>query len=57
MASLGFSDKIKENTKDLNSMEELLGKGLKMPFNNTNAGARKLMFSVFYPYHVNIMIF
>ena len=44
-ATTGFFDKIKENTKDITSMEQLLGKGLKMPFNNTNAGARKLMFA------------
>ena len=46
MASLGFSDRIEENTKDLKSMEQLLGKSLKQPFSNTNAGARKLMHSV-----------
>lgn len=46
MAGLGFSDKILENTKDLKSMEHMLGKGLMQPFNNTNAGSRKIMFSV-----------
>lgn len=39
MAGLGFSEKIEENTKNINSLEEILGKGLMMPFNNTNAGA------------------
>ena len=46
MAGLGFSDKISENTKNLPSMEHMLGKGLMQPFNNTNAGSRKIMFSV-----------
>ena len=46
MAGLGFSDKIAENTKNLQSMEHMLGKGLMQPFNNTNAGSRKIMFSV-----------
>lgn len=46
MAGLGFSDKIAENTKNLPSMEHMLGKGLMQPFNNTNAGSRKIMFSV-----------
>ena len=44
MASLGFSDKVQEYTAGL-SMEQLLGKGLRMPFNNTNSGARKIMYS------------
>lgn len=44
MASLGFSEKIEENTKDLKSLEQMLGKGLRQPFNNTNAGARKIMY-------------
>lgn len=44
MASLGFSEKVASNAERINSMEEMLGKGLMMPFNNTNAGARKLMF-------------
>ena len=46
MAGLNFSDKIQENSKDLNSLENLLGKSLKQPFTNANAGARKLMHSV-----------
>lgn len=44
MPSLDFSEKIEQNTKNLPSMEHLIGKGLRMPFNNTNAGARKIMF-------------
>jgi hypothetical protein len=39
MAKLGFVDNIKENTKDINSMEQLLGASLLQPFTNTNAGA------------------
>lgn len=39
MAKLGFVDKINENTKDLQSMEQLLGMTLMQPFANTNAGA------------------
>lgn len=40
MAKLGFVDKIKENTQDINSMEQLLGLTLMQPFANCNAGAR-----------------
>ena len=46
MAGFSFSDKIAENAKDLPSIEAALGKSLKQPFTNTNAGARKLMHSV-----------
>lgn len=46
MAGLGFSDKIAQNTQNLQSMEHMLGKGLMQPFNNTNAGSRKIMFSI-----------
>lgn len=44
MASLNFSDKINEVTKDIKSPEQVLGNGLRQPFNGTNAGARKIMF-------------
>ncbi len=46
MASLNFSERINENSKNVTSMEQILGKSLTQPFTNTNAGARKLMFSV-----------
>ena len=46
MASLGFSERVEEYSKDLKSPEQLLGKSLKQVFTNTNAGARKLMHSV-----------
>lgn len=43
MAKLDFSDKVKEASDKLDSMEQMLGKGLLQPFTNTNAGARKIM--------------
>ena len=46
MASLNFSEKVEENSKDFHSLEQMLGKSLRQPFTNTNAGARKLMHSV-----------
>jgi DNA-directed RNA polymerase beta subunit len=46
MADLGFSDKIAENTKNITTREQLLGKGLLQPFNNTNSGSRKIMHSI-----------
>lgn len=46
MATFGFTEKIEENTKDLPSMEHIIGKGLIQPFNNTNSGARKILFSL-----------
>lgn len=45
MAGLEFSDKIKEYSKNINNIEEMLGKGLLQPFNGANAGARKIMHS------------
>ena len=45
MAGLDFSQKIEEVSKDINSMEQMLGKGLLQPFNGCNAGARKIMHS------------
>ena len=45
MAGFGFSDKIKDVTSyEGFKIENILGKGLLQPFNNTNAGARKIMF-------------
>lgn len=46
MAGLNFSEKVEANSKDLNSIEQMMGKSLKQPFTNTNAGSRKLMHSV-----------
>ncbi len=40
MAKLGFVDSIKENTKDVTSLEQILGATLLQPFSNTNAGAK-----------------
>lgn len=55
MAKLGFVDNIKENSKDIDSMEQLLGASLLQPFTNTNAGARKLMHTV-HKHHVFSLI-
>ena len=46
MAGLNFSEKVEENSKDFHSLEQMLGKSLRQPFTNTNAGARKLMHSI-----------
>lgn len=43
MAGLDFSSKITEVSKDITSLEQMLGSGLMQPFNNANAGARKIM--------------
>ena len=39
MANLNFSEKTEENTKSITSREQLLGKSLRQPFTNTDAGA------------------
>lgn len=39
MANLNFSERIEENSKDITSIEQVLGKSLRQPFTNTNAGA------------------
>lgn len=44
MAQLGFSDKIAEISKTIETPEHMLGKGLLQPFNGANAGARKIMY-------------
>lgn len=44
--ALNFSERVEENAKDLPSIDHMLGKGLMMPFSNTNAGARKIMYNV-----------
>lgn len=43
MAGLDFSEKIQEASKNINNLEQMIGKGLMQPFNGTNAGARKIM--------------
>lgn len=55
MASLGFSERVEEYSKDLKSPEQLLGKSLKQVFTNTNAGARKLMHSVHIEHMLQLM--
>ena len=44
--AIDFSDKIAEASKNITSIEQMLGKGLRQPFNGANAGSRKLMNSV-----------
>lgn len=44
--ALNFSDKIASATKDIDSMEQILGLGLMQPFTNTNSGSRKIMFEI-----------
>ena len=46
MAGINFTEKVEEFAKDLPSLEHMLGSGLNQPFSNTNAGARKIMYSV-----------
>ena len=43
MAGLDFSNKIAEATENITSLEQMLCSGLLQPFNNANAGARKIM--------------
>lgn len=47
MSSLNLRDEINQSLKGrIEETEELLGKGIMMPFNNTNSGSRKLMYAV-----------
>lgn len=41
-----FTEKVEEAQKRVPVMENMLGKGLLQPFNNTNSGARKIMHGV-----------
>ena len=43
--ALNFLEKMDEASKNINRPEEMLGRGLRQPFNGCNAGARKVMFS------------
>ena len=46
-SSLNLQDEVNQSINGrVNHLEELLGKGIMMPFNNTNSGSRKLMYSV-----------
>ena len=38
MAGLDFSNKSKEVSQNIKSVEQMLGKGLRQPFNGANAG-------------------
>lgn len=55
MADLNIIDNILESSKRLKSKEQMLGKGLNMPFNALNAGARKLMFSTQMDHRVELL--
>ena len=43
--ALNFLEKMDEASKNISKPEEMLGRGLRQPFNGCNAGARKVMFS------------
>lgn len=45
MGSLTFLDQMEEVSGNIKSPEQMLGRGLRQPFNGCNAGARKIMFS------------
>ena len=45
MGSLTFLDQMDEVSKTIERPEQMLGRGLRQPFNGCNAGARKIMFS------------
>jgi DNA-directed RNA polymerase beta subunit len=55
MAGLDFSDKVQEFSKDLKAPEQMLGKGLNIPMNTANSGARKLMFNVHSDHKLQLM--
>lgn len=46
MGSMNIIEDIKIAEQRIANMEEVLGRGLLQPFNNTNSGSRKLMFGV-----------
>ena len=43
--ALNFLEKMEVASQNINKPEEMLGRGLRQPFNGCNAGARKVMFS------------
>lgn len=45
MGSLNFLEQMDEVSGKITSPEQMLGRGLRQPFNGCNAGARKIMFS------------
>lgn len=45
MGSLTFLDQMEEVSAGVQTPEQMLGRGLRQPFNGCNAGARKIMFS------------
>lgn len=44
MPIINLSEEISKVERRINEQEEILGRGLMQPFNNTNSGARKIMF-------------
>lgn len=40
---MGFVEEVNKSAEQLNSLEAMLGKGLNIPYNPTNSGARKIM--------------
>lgn len=43
MANFNYLNDVRENVARLSSKEQMLGKGLNIPFNATNSGSRKIM--------------
>lgn len=50
-----FAENIKEVEDRLSSPEQMLGKGLLEPFNNTNSGSRKILFSTQVEHSLNLI--
>lgn len=54
MGNLNFIEQINEVSNRIKVKEQLLGKGLMMPFNPANSGSRKLMFSTQVEHKINL---
>jgi DNA-directed RNA polymerase beta subunit len=55
MASIvNINDKIKKAEERIEYQEEILGKGLNQPFNNTNSGSRKMMYNVHFDHRIPV---
>ena len=53
MGNLNFIEQMKGVESRIKVKEQLLGKGLMMPFNPANSGSRKLMFSTQVEHKIN----
>ena len=53
--ALNFTSKVEEASKDIESIEQMLGTGLFQPFSNTNSGARKIMFGIHHSHLLSLM--